>query len=265
MVGSLRTMAEGKMRRLNDEFLHDLRDGVLAALTDAVRSDTSLCLELRGDYINVYYRGGNLMKVKQSAKENRYAVTFDKKYFKGRNATLPRPDIQGRGDITKWLDVSPELKQIMDQYFGKHRANEREFQQILVRDNNFGSVARSTDYYICDIEYNTGSGKGKGKQFDMVAVHWPSESPARKRADNRRIVIIEVKYGDGALAGKAGLHAHIEDANKYLSTPDDVKRLKEDMLAVFNQKRELDLIDCGEDLRSFSDEKPLLLLGRVIS
>ena len=202
------------------------------------------------------------MRVKQSAKGNGYTVTFDKKYFRGRKTTcLPRLAIQERSDVTEWLDVSPELKQAMDRYFGKHRKNEREFQQILVRDNNFGGIARSTDYYICDIEYNAGSGKGKGKQFDMVAVHWPSERAARKKADDRRLVIIEMKHGDGALTGKAGLHPHIEDTNEYLSTPDDVKRLKEDMLAVFNQKRELALIDCGKDLRSFSDEKPLLLLA----
>ena len=48
-----------KMRKLNDIFLNDLKEGGrLFPLTDAVKSDPSLCLELRGDYVNVYYRGG---------------------------------------------------------------------------------------------------------------------------------------------------------------------------------------------------------------
>ena len=32
------------------------------------------------------------------------------------------------------------------------------------------------------------------------------------------------------------------------------------MVRVFNQKRELGLIDCGKNLESFSDEPPILLL-----
>lgn len=39
------------MRRLDSGFLTDLKDGVLAKLTEMVRSDTSLCLELRGQSI----------------------------------------------------------------------------------------------------------------------------------------------------------------------------------------------------------------------
>lgn len=72
-----------------------------------------------------------------------------------------------------------------------------------------------------------------------------------------------MKHGDGALAGKAGLHAHIKDVNQYLSNPDNVEQLKEDMVAVFNQKKDLELIDCDKekDLRSFSDKKPILLLA----
>lgn len=130
-------------------------------------------------------------------------------------------------------------------HVGSHPSkNEREFQQIFVRDNNCGSIARSTDYYICDSEYNIGAEKNPGKPCDMIAVHWPSEQAERKRPDDRRLVIPEVKHGDRALVGKAGLHAHIKGVNSYLSTPGDVKRLKEDMVAVFNQKRKLKLIKC---------------------
>ena len=53
-----------KVRKLNDDFIVALKEGVLSPLLALVKSDSSLCLELRGDYINVYYRGGNLMKVK---------------------------------------------------------------------------------------------------------------------------------------------------------------------------------------------------------
>ncbi len=240
------------MRKLNEVFLKDLkeREGRLFSLTEAVKSDPSLCLELRGNYVNVYYRGGNLMKVTQARSE--YRVFFDKNYFKdGGKTTLP----DSHEGIDAWLDVSPRLKQAIDRWLGKRNKDEREFQQTLLRDNNFGRVARSTDYYICDIEYQSECGR-----FDLIAVDWPSRPATRKQANARRLAFIEMKCGDDALEGNAGLHKHIQDVNSYLSDRTKVNNLKQEMVEVFNQKRDLGLIDCGKDLSSFSDESPILLL-----
>ena len=249
------------MRSLDETFLDDLKDGRLKALTNQVRSDTSLCLEFRGKSINVYYRGGSLMRVDQ--RPGGYAVSFNPGYFgKGSANTGIEPRIVTDEDARKWIDAFPKLKQTMDRYFSRNRKDEREFQQLLVRENNFGRVARSTDYYICDVEYRPSIPRFRDSQFDAVAVHWPSEPSTRKMTHNRRLVFVEIKYGDDALSGDAGLEKHIRDVNAYLSHPRDyVKELKEDMTNVFNQKRDLRLIDCGRDLDGFSrDELPILLL-----
>lgn len=95
----------------------------------------------------------------------------------------------------------------------------------------------------------------------MVAVRWPSSQ--RKAADGRRPAIVEVKYGDSALTGRAGLAEHISDANSFLGNSDKVDDLKKDMISVFNQKRRLGLMDCRKDLKSFSNERPVLLLALV--
>ena len=247
------------MRALDETFLNDLKDGILAPLTDAVLSDTNLCLELRGDYINIYYRGGNLMKVGKGREG--YKVTFDRNYFRNEKG-LPGIELNSREisreeDTKKWIADSPRLKQAMDRYFSRRRKDEREFQQLLIRENNFGRVASYTDYFICDIEYQYQRGFPR---FDAVAVHWPSES--RSVGKNRRLVFIEMKYGDASLGEKAGLHQHIEDVNAFLAGPSGyVENVKEDMMRVFNQKRRLALIDCKKDLGGFgSDERPLLLL-----
>src|SRR5207248_1385959 len=135
---------------------------------------------------------------------------------------------------------------------------EREVQQSIARDNNVGGIARATDYYVCDIEYANEHGR-----FDMIAVHWPSEPATRKSGTNRRLVLAEVKYGDRALSGTAGLHKHITDVNEHLANPANVAALKDEMVRVFNQKRELGLIKCERDLVSFNAEKPQLLLVLV--
>ena len=244
--------AKARVRALDECLFGSLKEGGrLFELAEAVRSDTSLCLELRGKYFNVYYRGGNLMKVKKTG--DGFSFTFDRKYLKASPETTPPNRYDG---VDAWLDASHELKRAMDRWLGTIRQkDEREFQQILLRDNNFGTVAKSTDYYICDIEYHSDYGK-----FDLIGVHWPSTSSDRRRPDCRRLVFIEMKYGDGALKGRAGLHEHITGVNSYLSDPARVDDLKQDMVGVFNQKRELGFIDCDKDLGSFSDKPPILLL-----
>ena len=121
-----------------------------------------------------------------------------------------------------------------------------------MRDNNFSPVARATDYYICDIEFQSRHGR-----FDMVAVHWPSETAIRKQARARRLVFVEVKYGDSALGN---LHTHVRDIDNFAADPHRLNDFKRDMVRVFNQKRELGFVDCGKELESFSEERPLLLL-----
>lgn len=240
------------MRALSQTFFEDLKQGFLKPLLERVINDRSLCLEIREDYLNIYYRGGNLLKLAHTRAG--YAASFCAKYFKGGvQPSLPSPSICNPGDVAAWLASFPILKLAMD-VFPKEPA-EREVQQIIVRDNNFGAIARSTDYYICDIEYASDHGR-----FDIVAVRWPSTPSERKDQFGRRLVLAEVKYGDGALEGDAGIHSHVEDVNRHLADPANLAALKTEMLQVFNQKQALGLIDCEKCLVSFSDEKPLLLL-----
>ena len=243
------------MRSLGDSFLSALTDGCLAELTATVRSDATLCLELRGDRINVYYRGGNLMELRQNGPSpDEYIASFDTNYFAaGEQIALPDRTIRNRVDLTGWLALWPGLKRAIDLWLSRTRTNaEKEFQQLAVRENNCGSVARSTDYYVCDLEFQSQHGR-----FDMIAVHWPSEPAVRKQARDRRLVFVEVKYGDSALDN---LHAHVRDVNDFAADPLRLARFKQDMVRVFNQKRELGLVDCGKNLQTFSGERPILLL-----
>lgn len=240
------------MRGLSPDFLTDLHEGRLAALLDRVRLDRTLDLQLRDNYLNVYYRGGNLLRLTQTG--TAYAASFDTRYFKGADHALPAGPVATSEDLEVWLDALPNLKNTMDLWFGRHPKEEREIQQLIARDNNVGGVSRATDYYVCDIEYANAHGR-----FDLVAVHWPSTSRDRQQSDDRRLVIGEVKQGDNALSGTAGVHAHVRDVDGFLSDPNRVADLKAEMVDVFNQKRAMGLVNCGRDLEAFSDELPVFL------
>lgn len=225
---------------------------MLSSILERVRADRTLCLGIRADYINVYYRGGNLLRVKRLGSQ--YGADFDPNYLANPDL-LPRPHPT---DIAAWISMIPILKDAMDRS-GKLKI-EREIQQSILRDNNFCSSASSSDYYICDIEYAISRGNFR---FDIVGVRWPSDRASRKRDRGHRLVFGEVKQGDNALDGNSGLHDHIRDVNEHLADPKVVDATKAEMITVFNQKRALGLLDCKKDLVAFSDDPPLLVLVLV--
>jgi hypothetical protein len=245
------------MRRLSDVFMRALSDdsGTLNPITQRLRQDSTLDLQIRSDYINIYYRGGSLMKL--SLVKGVYTAKFDAKYRKDPSLPLPNlPDVlKTRRDAVRWVDAFQHLKLLMDVYFSKGKGAEREAQQLIVRDNNRGKMGTATDYFICDIEYAR-----KGARFDLVGVHWPSTGAGRKKQEGHRLVLMELKFGDGSLQGSAGVKKHAKDFGAFLDDEQAVAAMKEEMTACFNQKRELKLINCPKRLISVSDAPPLLML-----
>jgi hypothetical protein len=245
------------MRYLSHQFMDHLGDnnGFLNPITKRLRQDTTLDLQIRNDYINIYYRGGNLMKLSLVAET--YIAKFDTKYRKDPSLHLPNlPEVlKTRRDVIRWVDAFQHLKLLMDVYFSTGKGAEREAQQLIVRDNNRGKMGTATDYFICDIEYAR-----KGARFDLIGVHWPSTGVDRKRQKGHRLVLMELKFGDGSLQGTAGVKKHANDFGAFLDDGQAVAAMKEEMTACFNQKRELKLINCPKHLISFSDEPPLLML-----
>jgi len=51
------------MRKLDRDFIKDLLGGQLKELLNYIKLDNTLDLEIRENYINIYYLGGNILKV----------------------------------------------------------------------------------------------------------------------------------------------------------------------------------------------------------
>lgn len=245
---------EDDMRGLSPQFLADLKTGFLAPLLNRVKQDKTICLEIRADYINIYYRGGNLLKV--TRQKGGYRASFDRKYAKGSSAYptgLPKA-LANTADIQAWLDAMPQLKLAMDLWFGMNDKSEREFQQVIATVNNFGKQANDTDYYICDIEY---ASHGRA---DMLALKWPSISTDKKNPRNVELALIEVKQGDKALTGKSGLVAHAVTADQLVSTSAKREKLSDEMMKLFNQKCKLGLIRAPRLISAITQAKPEYIL-----
>lgn len=248
-------------RGISRTFLNDLSAGCLAPLLERVKRDDTLHLAIRNQYINIYYRGGNLLRVARSPNgagtAGVYTANFDANYFVGSDPEAFR-ECPGRiareGDCAKWVDAFPFLKQAMDLWFTSHRKIEREYQQLVARANNRAHAATATDYFIIDIEYAEGEDR-----FDMIAAFWESNSPARKAAQ-ARLALIEVKYGDGTLTGSAGIDKHIRGMNRFAATPGLVDRIKAEAITMFEQQLELKTIHAPKAIVEFTPEEPEFIL-----
>lgn len=247
-----------KMRALNEKFVLDLKNGELKQLLQAVQLDDTLCLEIRENYINIYYRGGNILRVKQ--KRNKYDFEFDfnycihKAYPSKYNSILRK-----NKSISDWVNSIPYIKAEMDLWFHESKNTlEREYQQVILRDNNNSSISGDTDYFIADIEY---ANSEYGCRFDLLGIKWPSNSVARKDKFSPTLAIMELKYGDGALSGSAGIRKHFADIHKFFSNAITRKAIYIDTETMFNQKVELGLIQGTEkQIKINSDERPEFIL-----
>jgi len=155
-----------RSRGLEAEFTADLTGGILNPLLEAVKADHTLSLNIRANCVNIYYRGGNLLKITELS-THRYGFDFDGKYLKSTGlarlgispqdiVSLPRKiTVKDFDGVGSWVRHIPVLQAVMNVWFGENPHLEREFQQLVERMNNRNP---STDYFICDIEYTNVSG-----------------------------------------------------------------------------------------------------------
>ncbi|MCB2215705.1 MAG: hypothetical protein KQH59_06535 [Desulfobulbaceae bacterium] len=225
------------MRKLSDDFLNDLRIGLLQPLLVRVKQDNTLMLAIRDGYINIYYRGGNIIRVK-SKSNGRYSLTFDLQYniFSQNLPYLPA-EIVRHDDVETWVQSLPQLKEIMDFYFSAHPKPEREFQQLVARENNDSTISNASEYFISDIEF---ADSELGARFDMLAIRWLASQ--RKDGNKCKAALIEMKYADGALDGNAGLLKHLKDIDDFIGNRPCYENLMKTMVDQFNQLDQLGLL-----------------------
>lgn len=248
------------MRQLSKTFLQDLLNGVLAQVLVCLREDDSLDLQIRENYLNVYFRGGSLLRISE-VRQHVYAFEFDAKYgdLPGRSRTVivaPLTEIASAEACTQWLAAVPLIKDLMARWFTVHPHRERDAQQVFTRENTCdAAIAGGTDYIVCDMEYAQGRAR-----FDAVAVRWRSVASEKKRKTDHRLAFVELKYGDAALAGTSGLVAHVAQVEAFCGDAVALNGFKREMVGVFGQKHQLGLIHNTHSLESFSEERPELIL-----
>lgn len=176
----------------NKKFLASLQSGNLKQLLSVINKDNDLDVQIRQDYLNIYYKGGNIARVKS---EN--SMEFDKFFFYTDMKNVPKKEITKNAKAVEYLTVLRndlvkkykqklykeyfnEAKGIMNKWFERKPNPEREEQHNLTSENKYNK----SDYTILDIEYQvsirsafackyTPQGKDKPKKprFDIIAIN----------------------------------------------------------------------------------------------
>lgn len=229
-------------RRINpkiaEKFVTDLKEGILKDLLIELKNDSTLMLDFRTKYINIYYRGGWICYLEYKSLSNTYLskgidpnyvnkyyeVTRDNSYDSCKDDKI----IKTEKDCKELVKIIEARKRVMDYHRNNENNMELENKQIIIRENNFDI---KSNYTIIDTEYHT---KNSG-QPDMIGV-----CRTEKNYQNLKLAIIEVKFGTKAFHGDSGVYGHFNKITQLQDT--EIIDLKEDARDMLKYNIQLELI-----------------------
>ena len=201
-----------------------MKSGFFSALTQKVIADRDLDLQIRQDYLNIYFKGNSLLKLTEKGRGN-YEVYIHRKI----TGPLKIRDIVDKQSAQEFLSQIPQLKENIVQN-GK-ASLEIEYEQLISRANNLERRTNS-EYFVIDRQYSVNE-----RRFDLVGIFW--DRNGRKKHQEVPLWFMEIKVA---------LNQDIKDVHNQLSRyhssiSQRPKELAVEFEIIFKQKVELGLYD----------------------
>lgn len=266
--------------KLSQSFLKKLTEGEYAPLLQSLRKDKELDIQLRDNYINVYYRGGNILLLRPKS------FDFDKFYFYRRQTgsqpfpksyvekvargkrneiskqpKFPIPTIEETKEILKQLDSEKEklksllniintdnttqylqrAKQIMDKWFESWKKQERNDQHYIAVSNR--EFSEKSNLVVVDLEFAV----SRLQPYN----HATNEHGTRKTCrfdiiavDKRgQIYVIELKQNEDADAEDNKANVKVHSADFYNTIGNDLgQSFVTEISGIVEAKKELDIL-----------------------
>jgi len=213
------------MRTLSKTFLHCLKSGFLSEITERVKCDHDLSLEIRDSYINVYFKGNSLLKLIDTGSLLCYKAEIHRKFLEGVNISLDFTE----ETTPEFVKNIPFLKENIIKH-GQHSL-ELEYEQMIIRANNY-EKRNNTEYFIVDRQYTVKEGR-----FDLTGFYWARE--ARRRNQKVPVCLMEIKFA----LNPDIQEVHEQLARYYGPIKNNAAAIAEEMETVFKQKLDLKLYD----------------------
>ena len=234
-------------------------DGKLYGLIEIVSQDKDLVLEIRDDYFNIYYKGGNMLKVMS---ENSFQ--FDYNYFKGSpelSSDDKKEERKGkRKELLKSLKKNRDykgfvcqMKKIMDKYWKwLEKERNRSLEEKNVQHELCIRNTEQSDYTIIDLEYQVSTDKTcpfryqkTGTKYDGRFVSEDKTSPRfdiiAVRNSDHQLCVIELKKGIDAIYGLSGIGDHADSFEGSIER--EPQAFLEEMKGIVANKKGMNLLD----------------------
>lgn len=225
----------------------------LYVLWEIIKKDDTLCPILRTKAVDVYYRGHKLISVMKGKVKCKVSKFKNKLYMY---------EISDNPTTKQIIEELPLYKQMVDLWFGAGMKSpyEREFSQLILRENNSKKLGRYSDYFIVDMEHKYKDSKNAPLP-DLIAI---KKGRNDRHSKVCRLAIIEVKYMDDAFSGDAGIGKHIDDYVDLISDISLLAGVKVDIEEMYKQSKKLNLIHgFNKDTISISNEVPELIFALI--
>jgi hypothetical protein len=209
------------MRNLSDTFVNNLKNGFLWGLNQRAINDTDLDIQIRSNYINIYYKGNSLLKLTEFAPD-RYRIELHPKFTQG----VTIADLIDESTTQLFLDQIPFIKENILKY--GESSLEVEFEQMIIRSNNY-EPRNNSEYFILDRQITA----GKEGRFDLTGIYWKRSH--RRKDQEVPLSLIEVKYA----LNPDIQNVHDQLSRYYQAVHDKVGEVAEEAECLLKQKIDL--------------------------
>lgn len=212
------------MRKLSETFMDALKDGILSRIRKKVIEDKDLDLQIRNNYLNLYYKGNSLLKLKE-VHGTKYKVDIHSKFV----GDLSIPEIKNQKTADLFLGKIPDLKENILKH--GRSSLELEYEQLIIRANN-DELRNNSEYFIIDRQYVGGAAR-----FDLMGFFWDRNN--RRREQEVPLCFMEVKFALNQ--DIKSLHSQI--GKYYKAIKGTAGKIAEEAEVTFRQKLALDLFE----------------------
>lgn len=252
------------------EFLKSFTKGNLKCLLDIVKNDDTLVFQIRNNYVNIYYNGGNLVKIED--KKGTISFDFDEGYFNQGQKTPKKKEslLKKKESLLKILESEKpdyqyfvdEMKSNMDSFWNwleNREENPRDLSEKNEQHSLCVNNTESDEFTVIDLEFQVSNSsnykyekpekqrkdvneKKKSPRFDIIAV----------RNSDKQLCVIELKCGTGALFGKSGLGDHADSFEGTIKRNEEA--FKKEIRKIIEDKIALGLLSKGFSIKDNSPE-----------
>jgi hypothetical protein len=211
------------MRKLSPTFLLCLKSGFLFPITQQVRCDHDLSLDIRENYINIYFKGNSLLKLAEINSLIRYKADIHPKFLEGMELPLELTE----ETVPLFIENIPHIKQNIIKH--AQGSLELEYEQLIIRANNF-EPRNNTEYFIVDRQYMIGEDR-----FDLTGMFWDRNN--RRKNQEVPVCLLEIKFA----LNPDIQQVHDQLAKYYEIIKSNPASFAEEMQGIFRQKLSLGL------------------------